>query len=913
MNMCIKRSLAATYIVIITAILFILGVWPSCVIHRTYSTSSAIGAFDSIAPADEVGSELPDGVSKSHSATEEHQLAQVFVSEGTRLEYVDVYVCNDVSEQMLDFAIYDGEFEQIYHKAFMTDEGTRFPGYIRIPMRLKLERGTPYIFAIYGENEGLRAGLEDHYTTANTSVYPANYDGVEDEDHNLVCGMKFSIALNSWQIAVADAIILLMAVIAIALIRILFGASEEKKITAPLYGSLEDREVRIGRLLQYVSIILAAIALIMVWPVCYWGRETVDIFFSDISILMLAGLLFFLFGTGDDISGPDVKSSDEKATDLKDRVVGCVHSVWPGIHKLLTPVAIGIMLWYCAEYMNGLFDIVHAYMARRVLIWFFIMLITTFKKDEVINIFNGIWLIAGSVIGYLVARPYKGDVELESLYELNGWIILTGGFIIINVIMTLIRLVRKKVSVAKLSLPYAIPFAVFIAGLVILAHTRWWPAYLAVIMGLLIFRSLVWEDRKGWLKYLCDGILVNFFIMLIFSLIHRPYHTYIYHRYNMSYYTVTMTATHLTMSIAAAAVRLFIRYRELSVADASLSDSGDAVTGDRKLFRVLVPDMMLFGAVSCYAIFTLSRTAYAAIIVMITAGLFTVLFIYCKKTQRLRECIKYIAVMLVAVAFMFPVTFSATRMIPAAFDDPVIYAYEPASGTIYPGTHPSDERYMNIRRFIEVFNSKVLSIGDTVTDAGDGPFRFDDGEYYGIGHEKIYLASADDAAVTDSLLQLASASDSSYGEDEPQDATNGRISIFKSYIEQSNLWGHDTMGAILEDGTESAHAHNIYLQVVFDHGWIFGIFFALFMAYSWLVGIIRTYRDSKRSGYMAESADPRDSSSVVSGDCGHYILLVPVLLTGFMTAGMAEWIFHPCNPFGLAVCMAMVSMVFRDR
>ena len=102
------------------------------------------------------------------------------------------------------------------------------------------------------------------------------------------------------------------------------------------------------------------------------------------------------------------------------------------------------------------------------------------------------------------------------------------------------------------------------------------------------------------------------------------------------------------------------------------------------------------------------------------------------------------------------------------------------------------------------------------------------------------------------------------------------------------MWGHDTMGAILDDGEESAHAHNIYLQAIFDHGWIFGIYFAIFLAFSWLISVIRARRSN-------------------------YALLIPVLLTGFMTAGMAEWIFHPCNPFGLAVCMAIVSMVFKDK
>ena len=55
--------------------------------------------------------------------------------------------------------------------------------------------------------------------------------------------------------------------------------------------------------------------------------------------------------------------------------------------------------------------------------------------------------------------------------------------------------------------------------------------------------------------------------------------------------------------------------------------------------------------------------------------------------------------------------------------------------------------------------------------------------------------------------------------------------IFKSYIQEWNVWGHDEMGAPLPNGEIAIHAHNTFLQVIPDHGLVFGIYFIAFMLY----------------------------------------------------------------------------------
>ncbi len=869
MNQRITLSRAISYMIGTIAILLILGVWPFGFIHRSHVSQS-----------------MPAEITESESATAEQMYAQVFVSEGTSLDSVDILICSDVSGKSLDFEILDGEFKSLYHKEFIADRYMRDDGYVHIPTRLSLERGTPYIYSVFGVDEGVTVGLESHNNTSNTALYPTNYAGMEDADHNIVTKMNFDIRFNVWQTIFADLLIVVIATILIWLVQILFGAVFPENTTkvrgikiseishsgvlGKLYGRFPNKIVSVHKVLRIILnpliVIGAVIALYMVFPRCTFSDLPLNIVFWNISILMLAGLLLYVVNRR-------VTISEENRP----------FTLWliirPRLRGFITAVAIAEMIWYCFEYMNGLYDIFHYYSARRVLIWFLVMIITTYSRRELFSILNAIWAVVAIPIAYFYAKPYVGMQEEELLYKLNVWIIYIGGFVVINIIRTIIRLIRdrkKDENRIRFDLIYSIPFVIFILGMVILANTRWEPAYLAVMMALLIFRLATWDNRNRWLEYLCNGIIFNFIAMVVFSLLHRPYYGYIYHRYNMNYFTVTMTATHLTLVMAAVVTRLFVRSHKVS---------------DK---RQLIPDMMLFGAAASYMIFTLSRTGYAAFIVMLATGLIIEGLLYSDK--RIKSIATYLVIMVISTAYMFPITFTATRMLPAMVDDPVIYDYEPCQVTIYKGTEPDNEYYMDIHRFVEVFNSKILDIGDAAANADRESLDIRrDEDIYVIDRDQYQLASAGDNDIT--LLQLASADEGDIEdieEDEDRDESNGRMDIFRSYIEQSNLWGHDHMGAILADGEEASHAHNIYLQVIFDHGWIYGIFFALFMVFSWIYSIVILRRN--------------DQTNV-----SDYGILIPILLTGFMVAGLVEWIFHPCNPYGLTVCMAMAAMIFGRK
>ena len=123
------------------------------------------------------------------------------------------------------------------------------------------------------------------------------------------------------------------------------------------------------------------------------------------------------------------------------------------------------------------------------------------------------------------------------------------------------------------------------------------------------------------------------------------------------------------------------------------------------------------------------------------------------------------------------------------------------------------------------------------------------------------------------------------------DYSNGRMTIFRSYLEQLNVDGHDTMGAVLPDGEIAVHAHDIYLQVAFDHGMGVGILFLLFGAAT-LLRAVFYYRKNKAKPYAA----------------------FPLLMTiSFAVAGTVEWIFHLSNPCTLVLMMVIAPLLYKDN
>ena len=168
--------------------------------------------------------------------------------------------------------------------------------------------------------------------------------------------------------------------------------------------------------------------------------------------------------------------------------------------------------------------------------------------------------------------------------------------------------------------------------------------------------------------------------------------------------------------------------------------------------------------------------------------------------------------MIVAFVICLPMTYSGIRLLPALYNDPYLYEIEDSASAIHKDDPKDSDAYMSVSYFKYVIENKLLSDASELTEQT----------------ELFCNAVTGKPSVKNDVL-VASAQDEA-GMSDAEDFSNGRLEIFRSYMDNWNATGHTEMGVLLPDGSISVHAHNTYLQVIHDHGLIVGIYFLCFGA-----------------------------------------------------------------------------------
>lgn len=270
-----------------------------------------------------------------------------------------------------------------------------------------------------------------------------------------------------------------------------------------------------------------------------------------------------------------------------------------------------------------------------------------------------------------------------------------------------------------------------------------------------------------------------------------------------------------------------------------------------------------------------------------------------KEKEMLGNIGRSFGIMVIAVVVCLPVTFTVQRTVPALVSEPYVYEIESYVDEALRGRKLDSVEFMRVGRFIDVFAEKIFSIPEGTFD-----IYGEIAEYERISNEQDRLAAElsleewkedENPAETDyeeaDLADAVSTEENSLNDDpQKEDYTNGRIDIFRSYIEQLNMTGHEEMGAVLKDGAIATHAHNIYLQAAYDHGIPVGILFMLTGIGTFAASLLYYHKKKDKITYAA----------------------LPAMVTvAVAVAGMVEWIFHLCNPCGFVLMLAITPLIFN--
>lgn len=807
-------------------------------------------------------------VMESGEIVDGHAVQQMFVAQYDRLKNIDIYFTEGTVGGEFNFVLYDASMQMLMQQVISTEDMGAIPGDCTVQINIDTEVGKPYYYLLQGMETPFRVAFEDTAASGNLYNGALYYENVEDEEHCLIASYEYEMPLRKGKTLVCDALFVLSGILVTFLTGKYYKRHPERNTLVTV-----ERVVRI--LLNPLIVVAGAAAFLAVWPGRLFTEDTVSVVFYESGILIAVALALYAVNH----SRTGFASDRTLAVLLRDN--------W---QNYLQAALFAGAIWACCNYMNGLFELHHTVAYRQMLICLALAVLVTYKAKDLFNLINLIYCVPAGILGYryyqTAAAALQDPEELDiSVIKLTAWVGILTGLVLIGTVRFLIRRQIRGISVW-----YGILVAGFFTLLILYRNTRGWPVYLVCAFTLFYLNMAAWGKKAALLRNICNGILFHFGTMVVYCLLHRPYMFYRYYRYPFIFHTVTISAVYLALVVCAALVKFLDAYRRAP------------------RLAAVYKELIVLGVSAVYLLFTLSRTGYLAIAVMAAV----IIPVICLSAQtassdvrmpagtvgqgtrrrervsmgrRLSGMLRGIGMMAAAVLLCFPVVFTAQRIVPAVNARPKLHQIEELPEEIVHGRVMDSDYYITVQRFVQVFQMKVLGMPDEkCVHAGNIAWMGDERRFRNALFEdgvRILVASVEDTAA------------GGEAQDEEKDSyTNGRMDIFRVYYRNLNKVGHEDMGIMEPDGNYIVHAHNIYLQVAYDHGIYVGAVFIL-LGIGTLVQAAVYFHRHKEDRVCAA--------------------LPMAILILFAVAGLTEWIFHPCCPIACCLLLVLSPLLVDSR
>lgn len=847
MKKIVYKSKAIQAVILIATAILLVSLWPLRIWNETITESIP-----------------PNTGGMTSVVNDEYTILQSFVAQYDHMDTISLYL-GDGTEGESFFVRLLNEGQVIIAEEEVQIKADQLPGYCEVLIDVDMEVGKMYHLIVQGNRSVVFLGCENVPLADMPYAGAMYYNSSTVEGMNLVAEYHYSVPLRKGKVFLFGGFLALTAIILIGVVRLYYRNREDKLITVErAFKAVLNPVAAVGTIGALIAVCMGA-----------WGNYFLDNSFIFLSIVLFSMILFYGINHNRDGQEPIVTLEYIKSH----------------LPDLLQSVFIAGAVSGCCEYMAGLYDIHHKMAVRKEMLYFALAIIVMFQWKEIINLYNLIYLIAAGIAGWFYYQNQVGLLAEQTIKEAEiPWNIqvirhttLIGILLGLILIRTVIGLVKKRLACPKFA--YAGLIMLFFAAVILFRNGRWWTVAMAVSFSLFYLTYGMWEHKERLLVNVCRGVILQFVLATGYALLHRPYLTFRTARYTHIFHTVTITATYLTIVECAAIVILLSK----------LSKS-------RKL-KDFWKEAVLFGVVSSYMLFTMSRTAFFAVGVTL---LFAVIVMAVgTKKEKLRNIGRTLGIMVITVIVCLPVTFTMQRTIPVLVSDPYVYEIESYVDEALRGRKLNSVEFMRVGRFIDVFAEKIFSIPEGTFDIYGEIAEYERTHVNGIEISELEMIGEEgygedvsagenftETDLTDTALEETVLEEPDPREEDPQkeDYTNGRIDIFRSYIEQLNMTGHEEMGAILKDGSAATHAHNIYLQAAYDHGIPVGILFVLVGLGTFIASLL--YYDKKKDKIT-------------------YAALPVVVTVAVAVAGMVEWIFHLCNPCGFVLMLVITPLLFK--
>ena len=832
----------------------------------------------------------------SDPITPDEDAGQYFIPHLTRLDALSVYV---------DSAEPDGKAPAALMQLYRQEEAGNFtllaqenvplpdelPGYLTFPVDTPVEPGTTYVCILRAADSSFRVG----FTAAPASSGPSADSGAPEyvlafHNDTGISGVTLAVRgtykepLSAGKVLLAVLILTAAGGIAAALWRRYYHMHPERNTYVTVLSVLQA-------VLTPILAAGGAAAFLAVWPAKLFDSRIPDILMYETGIVLavcagLYALWHKRIRTPDGIRGMRLPH---------------------GFRDAVIMVLVCAGLAFCSRYINALNDYDHKINESYLLIVLSLLILALGRMAWSLNAVTMLWTGASLIWAAVHAAGNRVPEEAkdallqnrmtlaQSLSVVFVGLALLSCFMMAAELAKLPRALRKPQDKTKIT-PAVLPFGAMLLWMLVFRNTRAWIGWLVLMTGLLLFRFAFYDGKRTWIRDVCSGVVLNFIGMMLYSMLHRYYIAYVFNRFAMSFFTVTVTAYYLLI-VACAALALLVMKLEQT--------RGLAF---RERLPHIFPECLLFGAVSSYMLMSLTRAGVygLAALCIVSAILGTA-----GKGRRITGPVKTLLAYAGITVLTFPMIFTGQRLISTAYERPVRYELvETYPDALMRHVPWNSTAFMNVEIFLRDFGDRILGgeIGTSVYQ------HFDWGRRQGYKTSSAapvlvakrtqeaslsavpgaFLQQALPQSLTPSLLyaEIGHIGGNDDARENKDDVSNGRLALWEAYAAECSMTGHDAMGLTMPDGTVTVHAHNIFLQTAYDNGIPAGILLGVCVI-SWILAALRYYLRYRT----------RETAA-----------MFPLLIAGgFLSTGMVEWIFHLCNPFTFILFLCLLPLMFRQE
>ncbi len=431
-----------------------------------------------------------------------------------------------------------------------------------------------------------------------------------------------------------------------------------------------------------------------------------------------------------------------------------------------TKSALGGDVWYITSNLTGL--------------PVFVMIAATYRKEELVNLFNGIWTgcvlaVMGLVYFYHITYPenYFHLGKVESAISNVWWIVMAARVWYLRR-RAAGRTVRQSLRETKFSTWLWIGLMVW---MLLAINEAIWPLWFLLMFGLFYTTEYSGEDRKALWDALLNGTILSFCMFQLFAFAFRPFDVV---RYSGFYENCNTTAAYYMVVYALVLAKLHVLHMQKA-------------SWWRKLFYLLMAAALLV-----LQLMTMCRTSWiGSAVVTLVYGIVVVGYLWRKWGQIIWRAM----VLGILTLVLFLPIFLAARWLPTLSHYRVWYPAEYSPYKVHSYDPPNSEKYIELDEFLEALLGRI------------------GGSLEKLGIKDPFVISSEAATEwkpqeTDVVIT------------EEEKGVNGLISgrlwYYKAYLQDTTWIGNTSdKGYYNYMGTGNIvyHAQNLWIQIGYYFGW----------------------------------------------------------------------------------------------